>query len=104
MWALRNRDRFPVDVNRADREMLLRVPGLGVRTIDRVLRMRVHRTVRLDDLQRLRVPLRRVLPFITVPGSSGSRLIDATALSDHLRAPAQQIDLFAAVAARTGEL
>jgi putative DNA modification/repair radical SAM protein len=103
-WALRNRERFPVDINRADREMLLRVPGLGVRTIDRVLRMRVHRTVRLDDLQRLRVPLRRVLPFITVPGSSGSRLIDTSALSDHLRAPAQQIDLFAAVAARTGEL
>ena len=104
MWALRHRERFPVDVNRADREMLLRVPGLGVRTVDRVLRMRVHRTVRVDDLQRLRVPLRRVLPFIAVPGTTPSRLIDTMQLADHLRAPAQQIDLFAATVARTGEL
>ena len=41
-WALRNRDRFPVDVNTADREMLLRVPGLGVRSVDHVLRARLH--------------------------------------------------------------
>lgn len=104
MWALRNRDRFPVDLNRADREMLLRVPGLGVRTVDRVVRMRVHRAVRIDDLRRLRVPLRRVLPFINVPGQAPSGMLDAVALADQLRAPAQQIDMFAAVLARTGEL
>jgi hypothetical protein len=39
-WALANRDRFPVDVNTADRELLLRVPGLGVKTIDKLLRLR----------------------------------------------------------------
>ena len=37
-WALRNRGRFPVDVNRADREMLLRVPGLGAKAVERILR------------------------------------------------------------------
>ena len=39
-WALRNRDSFPVDVNVADREMLLRVPGLGRRTVDNLLQAR----------------------------------------------------------------
>ena len=39
-WALRNRDRFPIDVNRADRELLLRVPGLGVRNVQRILMLR----------------------------------------------------------------
>lgn len=103
-WALRNRERFPVDVNRADRELMLRIPGVGVRTVDRILRMRVHRALRFDDLQRLRVPLRRALPFIEVPGHPGHRKLDSASLSDVLRPSAQQIDLFAAVSARTGEL
>ena len=42
-WALKNRDRFPVDVNTADREMLLRVPGLGARAVDKILAARRHR-------------------------------------------------------------
>ncbi|TIP33039.1 MAG: radical SAM protein, partial [Mesorhizobium sp.] len=42
-WALRNRGRFPVDVNRADREALLRVPGLGTKVVDRILQTRRHR-------------------------------------------------------------
>ena len=58
-WALRHRERFPVDLNRAERAMLLRVPGLGKRTVERIIAMRRVRAVRLDDLQRLRVPLRR---------------------------------------------
>ena len=49
-WALRNRERFPVDVNRADRELLLRVPGLGVKSVNRILASRRQRTLRLDDL------------------------------------------------------
>ena len=53
-WALRHRGRFPVDLNRADREMLLRVPGLGAKTVERVVAARRHRTLRLEDLARLR--------------------------------------------------
>src|SRR5690242_1030380 len=49
-WALANRDQFPVDVNRADREMLLRVPGFGVRTVARLVRARRVRAIRSDDL------------------------------------------------------
>src|SRR3954453_23244622 len=48
-WALKFRDSFPVDVNRAPREMLLRVPGLGVKAVDRIIASRRWRKLRLDD-------------------------------------------------------
>jgi putative DNA modification/repair radical SAM protein len=63
-WALANRHRFPVDVNEADREMLLRVPGLGVRNVDRILAARVHRRLRYADLARIRCVMKKARPFI----------------------------------------
>ncbi|MFC3124871.1 putative DNA modification/repair radical SAM protein [Pseudoroseomonas globiformis] len=66
-WALKNRDDFPVDLNRASRETLLRVPGLGARNVDRILEARRHSRVKLADLARLRVPLRKVAPFLMAP-------------------------------------
>ena len=64
-WALKHRAVFPVDVNRADREMLLRVPGLGAKTVDKIIASRRVRSFRAADLARLRVNLRKVGPFIT---------------------------------------
>ena len=73
-WALKNRDRFPVDVNRADREMLLRVPGLGTRSVDAILSSRRHRQLRLDDLARLSRSVAKFRPFVCAldwhPGGS----------------------------------
>lgn len=63
-WALRNPARFPVDVNAAPRETMLRIPGLGVRNVDRILQIRRWHRLTLADLTRLRVPLGKVLPFI----------------------------------------
>ena len=63
-WALRHREQFPLDVNRAPREALLRVPGLGAKTVERILAARRHRAVRAEDLARLRVSLPKVLPFL----------------------------------------
>lgn len=63
-WALRNREQFPVDLNRATREEILRVPGLGVTTVDRLLRVRRWSPIRLADLTKLRVSLKKCLPFI----------------------------------------
>ncbi|MEN0076870.1 MAG: biotin synthase, partial [Paracraurococcus sp.] len=63
-WALKHRGQFPIDVNRAPREMLLRVPGLGARTVDRLLSTRRQRAIRTDDLTRLRLPLAKLLPFL----------------------------------------
>ena len=64
-WALKHRAAFPVDVNRAEREMLLRVPGLGAKTVEKIIAARRVRSFRMADLARLRVNLRKVGPFIT---------------------------------------
>ena len=63
-WALKHRDRFPVDVNTGEREMLLRVPGLGKRAVDRIILARRHATLRLDDVGRISAGLKRALGFL----------------------------------------
>lgn len=63
-WALAHREMFPVNVQSAPRELLLRIPGLGVRTVDRILLERRHRTLRAEDLKKLRVPWSRVRHFV----------------------------------------
>ena len=64
-WALRTRDIFPVDLNRAPRELLLRVPGLGVRTVTRLIVARRFHSISLSDLKQLRVSLSKVMPFVS---------------------------------------
>jgi predicted DNA-binding helix-hairpin-helix protein len=59
-----NREEFPVDVNTAEREKLLRVPGLGVKVVDRIVSSRRQRTLRLEDLKRLGAVLRKARHFI----------------------------------------
>jgi putative DNA modification/repair radical SAM protein len=100
-WALRHREFFPVDVNRASKSALLRVPGFGVRNVKRILLTRRHRAVTLDDLRRLRVPVSKARWFIlTADGNhEAPKQIDALALP--ARVP-KQMDLFAS--ALTGEL
>jgi putative DNA modification/repair radical SAM protein len=65
-WALAHPEKFPVDLNRAPRELLLRVPGLGVKAVDRLLLARRVRRMRADDLKRLHVPVPKVLPFVVL--------------------------------------
>ena len=93
-WALAHRDRFPVDLDTAPREMLLRVPGLGVKAVDRLLQTRRVRRIRGDDLGRLRVPLKTVLPFVKLPGQRAGAKLDAADLVARLRPPATQAGLF----------
>ena len=105
-WALRNRERFPVDVNRASREELLRIPGLGARNVKRILGARAWRQVRVDDLRRLGIPLRRALPFL-ITADHRPTLIgpDSLDLQDRIAPKRAQIDLFeSARAAVHGEL
>jgi putative DNA modification/repair radical SAM protein len=97
-WALRNRARFPLDINKAGREELLRVPGFGLKTVERVLAARRIRPVRTDDLKRLHVPLKSALPFIVTPDHRPTRLIDRADLSALIKKPApRQLALFANV-------
>ena len=94
-WALRNRGSFPVDLYRASRAELLRIPGVGVRSVDRILKARRWRRIRFEDLARLRVSLSRALPFVVTDDHTPTALrLDALDLRDRL-APARQLDLFA---------
>ncbi|KPF51563.1 putative DNA modification/repair radical SAM protein [Rhizobium sp. AAP116] len=93
-WALANRDRFPVDVNKADRETLLRVPGFGTKTVNGLLSARRHRRVRLEDLTRLGVSLKKVRSFIVAEGWSPNRSLDRTDLRAVFAPPAEQLSLF----------
>jgi len=98
-WALRNRDLFPMDVNRASREQLLRIPGLGPRGVQKILKSRHFRRLRLEDLKRMRVSLQRVKPFIiTADYRPASADMDGETLRQKLRPQAQteQLSLFGA--------
>lgn len=63
-WAIRNRANFPVDLNLASREVLLRIPGLGVRNVEKILATRKFQKIRLTDLAKMRVHLDKVRPFV----------------------------------------
>ena len=93
-WALKNRHRFPVDVNTGDREMLLRVPGLGARAVDKIIRARRHTRLRLDDVARLSSALKRARPFLVAADYTPGGLTDRLDLRSRLVEPAQQLSLF----------
>jgi putative DNA modification/repair radical SAM protein len=94
-WALRNRDRFPVDVNRADRELLLRVPGLGVRSVEKILDSRRHRILRLDDLSRIAASAKTIRAFVVAADYRPPRSAEQEHLRSRFVAPAEQLSLFA---------
>lgn len=94
-WALRNPERFPVDLNAAPREMLLRVPGLGTRNVERLLLSRRHARLRVGDLARLRVPMKKLLPFVSVlDHHPRQRLDDPVRLRAQLAPAPRQASLF----------
>ncbi|WP_373284711.1 putative DNA modification/repair radical SAM protein [Tsuneonella deserti] len=95
-WALKFRERFPVDVNRAPKEALLRVPGLGVRAVQRILASRRHRTMRLDDVAKLTVSIAKVRPFIVAADWRPVLLTDRADLRALLAPRQEQLELFAA--------
>ncbi|MBB5723703.1 putative DNA modification/repair radical SAM protein [Loktanella ponticola] len=93
-WALVHREIFPLDVNRASREMLLRVPGFGVKTVSRILTTRRHRLLRYEDLQRMGASMKKAKTFITAGGWSPGSLIDSVNLRAKFTPPPEQLALF----------
>ncbi|MBB4141705.1 putative DNA modification/repair radical SAM protein [Rhizobium rhizoryzae] len=93
-WALAHRDRFPVDVNKAAKEMLLRVPGFGTKTVRSILSSRRFRRLRIEDLGRLGVSLRKVQPFIVADGWTPHRMIDRSDLRQMFSPQPEQLTLF----------
>ncbi|MCI9248394.1 MAG: putative DNA modification/repair radical SAM protein [Dorea sp.] len=67
-WALKHLEQFPVEVNRADYKLLLRVPGIGYRSAERIVKARRYAALDFDDLKKIGVVLKRALYFITCRG------------------------------------
>jgi putative DNA modification/repair radical SAM protein len=93
-WALKHRERFPVNVNRADRDMLLRVPGLGTRSVDRIIATRRHHSLRLDDVARIAGSIDKVRPFIEALDWTPGGLTDHQRLRAKLTPAPEQLALF----------
>ena len=92
-WALQHREAFPVDVNAGTREQLLRVPGMGVKSVDRLIQARRHRRLRMEDLARLKMPMSKVAPFVVAADHQPGGLLDSARLSQRLVPKAQQMQL-----------
>ena len=93
-WALKRREFFPVDVNRAPREALLRVPGMGTRAVKAILLARRHRRLRLEDVARITVSVARLRPFLVTADWRPTALTDRADLRRTLAKPEEQLELF----------
>ena len=100
-WAKTHPEFFPVDVNAAPREALLRVPGIGYKNVDRILRIRRYHRLTLDDLRKLHVRLNSIAPYIIAADHLPSTSFLPTTGP---AAPPPQLELFAAASALTGSL
>ena len=93
-WALRNRHTFPIDINRAPLEMLYRIPGLGVRNAKRIVRLRRHHGVSLEDLIKLRVNLKKTMPFMICVNHHPARLeLSSSDLRAKFAPPPKQMEM-----------
>jgi putative DNA modification/repair radical SAM protein len=91
-WALRHRERFPLDVGTASREDLLRVPGFGTRAVDRIIAIRRVTSIRIADLARLHIPGKKALPFIILSDHRPpAHLLDSATLMQRFKPKAAQL-------------
>jgi predicted DNA-binding helix-hairpin-helix protein len=105
-WALANRHYFPVDVNKASREELLRIPGVGARNVKRILSIRQYKSLRSEDLKKLRVAWNRAKCFVVTSDSNAELAnLDKLDLQTRTKPVSTQLMLFdAAESALTGEV
>ncbi|SFJ71359.1 putative DNA modification/repair radical SAM protein [Jannaschia pohangensis] len=92
-WALAHRGLFPLDVNTAPREMLLRVPGFGVKTVTRILATRRHRHLRYDDITRMGASMKTARAFVTAGGWTPGAMTDSTDLRARFAPRPEQLTL-----------
>jgi probable DNA metabolism protein len=72
-FALRHPERFPIDVNRADREQIMKVPGIGLTSAHRIAALRRGGRIRFEHLKQLGVVVSRARPFIACDGLPGAQ-------------------------------
>lgn len=97
-WALKNMQLFPVEINRAPLEMLLRVPGIGAKNAYKIVEARKYHTLDFASLTKMRVALKRARHFITCNGkffgAKNERAIQGFLSAAEQTDTAQQLDLF----------
>jgi putative DNA modification/repair radical SAM protein len=93
-WALKHRELFPLDVNQADREQLLRVPGLGISSVDGIIAARRHHRLTLADVTRLCASARKIRPFIEARDWTPGTSLDDAQLRARLTPEPRQLSLF----------
>ena len=98
-WAKAHPEFFPVDVNEATREALLRVPGIGYKNVERILSIRKYHRLMLDDLRKLHVRVNLGLPYLVTTDH-----LPAAHITRHVEPVVAQLDLFAPISALTGSL
>ena len=110
-WALRNMHLFPVEVNRASLEMLLRVPGIGARSAQKILSARRYTSLTFEHLRKMRVVLKRARHFITAGGkfygAKNELSVRWLLAAGEAQENATQLSMFesgTALSVRTGEL
>jgi predicted DNA-binding helix-hairpin-helix protein len=105
-WALRHRDMFPIDVNTAARELLLRVPGFGIVSVERILQTRRLKRLRLEDLGKMHIPMRRTRYFVRCADHNVAlRQLDSSRLQLLVCDAPKQLSLFeASASAKSGQL
>jgi putative DNA modification/repair radical SAM protein len=105
-WALANRHRFPIDVNKASYEDLLRVPGIGVRNVKRILQIRKHHAITTYDLRKMRVVWKRTKAFVIAADHNPALAdLDKLDLKKRTEPKTKQLMLFdAATSAHSGEV
>ena len=92
-WALQHKGLFPLDINTADKTMLLRVPGLGTLGTQKILAARRHTTLRLDDVKRLTRSVNKMLPFVVTADWTPGALTDSADLRTRFTPPPEQLGL-----------
>lgn len=111
-WALRNLGFFPVEINTAPLETLLRVPGIGMKSAAKIIMARKHSIITHEDLKRMKVVLKRAVHFITCNGkyigTRNEKSIKSLLVSAENTINAEQLSMFettnAAFSALHGEL
>jgi putative DNA modification/repair radical SAM protein len=103
-WAIRNMQAFPVDVNKADLQMILRVPGIGLQSAQKIVSARIFGKLNWDQLKKIGVAINRAKYFITcksneferrdLTGSNIKQFILATSQSKYLKNTQVQLTLF----------
>lgn len=95
-WALQNRDAFPVDINRASKDRLLRVPGIGAIGANKIIQSRKFRRLRLDDLAKCGISIKKAGPFVQALGRDHHALglNDANLREHFVKAESPQLSLF----------